>query len=84
MERVALYVDDLLVYGRTFEEYMTRLRRVLERLEEYNITVNPTKCEFGMSEVEYTGYVLNERGYTLSDERKEAVFTSRSPWWENK
>jgi transposase InsO family protein len=76
---VSLYVDDLLVYGRTFEEYMTRLRRVLERLEEYNITVNPTKCEFGMSEVEYTGYVLNERGYTLSDERKEAVFNIPQP-----
>jgi hypothetical protein len=65
---VELYLDDLLVYASTFPEFLARLREVLGRLEKHNITLNPTKCEFGLSEVEYVGYVINEQGYTLSDE----------------
>jgi hypothetical protein len=80
---VELYLDDLLVHASTFPEFMSRLRKVLERLEKHNITLNPTKCEFGLSEVEYVGYVINEQGYTLSDERKERSFRSRSPRWES-
>jgi Reverse transcriptase (RNA-dependent DNA polymerase) len=76
---VELYLDDLLVHASTFPDFMSRLRKVLERLEKHNITLNPTKCEFGLSEVEYVGYVINEQGYTLSDERKEAVFQIPRP-----
>jgi len=76
---VELYLDDLLVHATTFPEYMTRLRKVFERLEKHNITLNPTKCEFGLSEVEYVGYVINEQGYTLSEGRKEAVFQIPRP-----
>ena len=80
---VELYVDDLLIYGSTFEEYITRLRAVFQRLRERGITINPTKCEFGLSEVEYVGYVINERGYTLSEERKEKVFQIPPPIVDN-
>jgi len=77
--KVELYMDDLLVYGSTFAEYMSNLRQVLEALRGKKITLNPTKCEFGMSETEFVGYEINPEGYTLSDERKEAVFNIPEP-----
>ena len=62
MHGVELYFDDLLVCCSTFPEFLARLREVLVRLEKHKITFNPTKCEFGLSEVEYVGYVINEQG----------------------
>ena len=46
---VELYVDDLLVYGSSFEEFITRLRDVFARFRLRNITANPTKCELGLT-----------------------------------
>ena len=40
--------DDLIVHGKIIEEHDQSLHKVLQRLEEKNLTLNPTKCEFCM------------------------------------
>jgi hypothetical protein len=74
-----LYLDDILIYARTHEEFLERLRKVFERLRKHKLTVNPTKCSFGMSEVEYVGHVINEKGLSFSHEKKEKVFNIPKP-----
>jgi hypothetical protein len=58
--KVELYMDDLLVYGSTFAEFKSNLRQVLEALRARKITLNPTKCEFGMSETGFVGYEISQ------------------------
>ena len=79
--KVELYVDDLLVYGSTFEEYMYNLRQVFLALERHEITLNPTKCEFGMSETEFVGYDINEKDYGLNEfgKAQRSGLPARSP-----
>jgi len=60
---VMLYIDDICVYARDFNEYKTKLKAVLERLRAHNIKVNPTKCKFNLPEVQFDGHVINERGW---------------------
>ena len=43
---VLVYLDDLLVFSRTLEEHEQKLDRVLSRLEEYGLKLNPEKCQF--------------------------------------
>ena len=74
-----LYLDDILIYARSHEEFLERLRKVFERLRKHKLTVNPTKCSFGMSEVEYVGHVINEKGLSFSHEKKEKVFNIPKP-----
>ena len=50
-----LYIDDLIVYGSTEEDFLERLDQVFKRLKEYNITCNPDKCRFGVESIEYMG-----------------------------
>ncbi len=59
---VELYLDDVLVYATNDEEFLERLRIVLERFRQYNITLNPKKCYFGLAEVEFVGHVLKSDG----------------------
>ena len=68
-----LYIDDLVIWASTYEEYVTRLEEILERFKRHNITVNPKKCQFLMTEIEYVGHVLNEKGIAMTEERKAHV-----------
>ncbi len=50
---VELYLDDVLVYATSEDELIERSRTVFIRHREFNITLNPKKCSFGMEEVEF-------------------------------
>ena len=52
---VAVYLDDIFIFSETFEEHMTHLRTVLQRLEQVNFKLNPKKCCFGCQVVIYLG-----------------------------
>ena len=41
-----VYLDDLIVYGRTLEEHEELLLKVLDRLQEYGLKVSIDKCQF--------------------------------------
>jgi hypothetical protein len=74
-----LYLDDIIVYGDTEEEFLNNLSQVFERLRKFGITVNPAKCRFGLSEIEYVGHVINENGLTFSTEKREEVLNFPLP-----
>ena len=57
-----LYLDDILIFGDTEEEFCSQLEQVLKRLLDHKITVNPEKVELGLDEVEFVGHVLNAGG----------------------
>ncbi len=62
MVTVELYLDDVLVYATTEEEFTERLGKLFQRFRQHNITLNPKKCAFGMEEVEFVGHILKVDG----------------------
>ena len=68
-----VYIDDFIVWAQTEDELITRLEAVFMRLSEKNLKLNPKKCRFGMTEVEYCGHVINDKGTTFSAERISEV-----------
>lgn len=75
----SIYIDDLLVYGKTEDELINNLRLVFERLKKYNVALKGSKCSFGLTELVYLGHVINEHGKRLSEERTEKVLALRTP-----
>lgn len=59
---VCLFVDDLLVYGRSKQEHDYRLMKVLERCREINLKLNINKCKFGLNEIKYLGHIITPNG----------------------
>ncbi|KZS04597.1 Uncharacterized protein APZ42_032421 [Daphnia magna] len=57
-----VYLDDILVFGRTFEEHLARLELVLTALERANLTLNIEKCVFGEGIVSHLGHVIDAEG----------------------
>lgn len=56
------YIDDIIVYGRTWEEHNRRLEIVLRRLREYGFHTRANKCKFGYHQVKFLGHLVSEEG----------------------
>jgi transposase InsO family protein len=74
-----LYIDDVLVFGKTDDEFASNLKTVFQRFRKHNITLNPKKCKFGMDHVEYVGRVISKDGVTFSDTKREKVLNFPLP-----
>jgi hypothetical protein len=70
---VELYLDGILVYASDQSKFIVRLRNVFNRFRQYNITLNPKKCIFGLEEVKFVGHVLKPDGVCFSAQRREKV-----------
>ena len=68
-----VYLDDILVVGRTLEEHVFNLSWVLDRLREANLRLKPSKCYIARREVEYLGHIVSHRGITADPKKIEAV-----------
>ena len=73
MDGVICYLDDILVSGRTEEEHLTNLRKVLERLQEHGIRAKRAKCTFLKTSVQYLGHVIGANGLHATDAKIEAI-----------
>ncbi len=76
---VELYLDDVLIYATKDEDFLERLRIVFERFRQFNITLNPKKCYFGLAEVEFIGHVLKTVGICFSTEKRTKVLNFALP-----
>ncbi|XP_063952108.1 uncharacterized protein K02A2.6-like [Lytechinus pictus] len=59
---VQVYLDDILVTGRTELEHYENLDKVLTRLEERNLTLRQEKCRFAQESIEFLGHVIDRSG----------------------
>lgn len=57
-----VYIDDIIVWGKTKEEHDERLAKVLKLAKENNVKFNLNKCNFGKNKIEYMGHVISDRG----------------------
>ena len=79
IEGVLNIADDLVVHGKSIEEHDQSLHKVLQRLEEKNLTLNPLKCEFRMDKVVFMGLLLSKYGIGPTEERVPTVLEAAQP-----
>jgi hypothetical protein len=61
-EKCLLYLDDILVFGKTFEETLHNFENVLQRLKSANLKMKPSKCLLFQTSLEYLGHKLSDKG----------------------
>ena len=57
-----VYLDDIIIYARDIPDHSKKLQEVFERLRQFNLKLQPTKCEFMRKEVNYLGHVITDQG----------------------
>ena len=76
---VAVYIDDILVTGKTDEEHLDTLDRVLTRLQEKGLRLKKRKCEFMRPSVEYLGHIISAEGLRPTQEKVRAINDAPAP-----
>ena len=57
-----VYIDDIIVYGATFEQHLERVDQVLARIQDARLKLRPDKCHMLQTEVVFLGHVVSNDG----------------------
>ena len=68
-----IYLDDVIVYGKSFEEEISRLGKVFCRLQDAGLKLKPQKCVLFQKQVTYLGHIVSERGVAPDPAKIESV-----------
>ncbi|KRY00880.1 Retrovirus-related Pol polyprotein from transposon 17.6, partial [Trichinella patagoniensis] len=68
-----VYLDDIIVFGKTEEEHLERLEGVLSRLQSVGLKIKPEKCQLMRQSVHYLGHVVTQHGIGTDPEKTAAV-----------
>lgn len=77
--RCFVYLDDLIVFGRSLIDHNKNLIQVFDRLREVNLKIHPGKCSFLRKEVLYLGHVISDNGILPDPTKSSAIKNYPTP-----
>ena len=70
---VVVFLDDILIFSKTWEEHLTHVRTIFTALREQQLYCKPSKCLFGATETLYLGHVITGSTIAPDPQKLEAV-----------
>jgi len=74
-----VYIDDIVVYSRTFEEHLRHVELVLKAIATSKITLSPPKCHLGYRSIVVLGNKVSRLGLSTHHEKLKAVWELEAP-----
>lgn len=68
-----IYLDDIIVVAEIFEQMITRLKLMFDRLKQAGLKLKPKKCELFAKEVFFLGHVLTQEGIATDPEKIRSI-----------
>ena len=68
-----VYLDDTIVYSKSFEEHVCHLNEIFSRLIKAGLKLNPDKCIFASDEVSYLGFIVTTEGIKPDPDKVKAI-----------
>ena len=72
-EYLLCYLDDILVYSKTFEEHLQHLRQILRKIATTGLKLRWEKCQFLAKDVTYLGHSISADGISCQDDKIQVV-----------
>ncbi|XP_046400760.1 uncharacterized protein K02A2.6-like [Ischnura elegans] len=69
LKGVVVYLDDILVQASSKEELWQRVREALSRISTAGLRLRPEKCQFGVTSIQFVGYLINGHGIFPTNEK---------------
>ncbi|XP_029968702.1 uncharacterized protein LOC115403829 [Salarias fasciatus] len=77
--QVLVYLDDIIVFGKSLEEHEERLLKVLDRLGETGLKLSLDKCQFCQPKVKYLGHIVSAEGVSPDPAKIESITSWPQP-----
>ena len=72
-------IDDCFIWGDSEETHDANLNATLTRIQEKGLTLNPEKCVFKQTELEFFGMKFSKEGIAITDEKIKALKEAKLP-----
>ncbi|GES81620.1 enzymatic polyprotein, putative [Rhizophagus clarus] len=74
-----VYLDNIIIYSNTFEQYLDHLQQVFDQLENAGLKLNSDKCSFVKDELEFLGHVISSKGKRTNPAKVQKVKNFPAP-----
>ena len=74
-----VYLDDIIVFSKTFNEHLHHLERVLAALQAKALVLNPPKCVIADTTIDYLGHTISRDKITPMQDKIEAILQIKEP-----
>lgn len=78
-KNMLVYVDDICVFSKNFDEHLEHLNELFSRLRKAGMTLNPKKCKFAAKQVKYLGQVISKDGIHVDPDKTKVIDTFPTP-----
>jgi len=66
---VLVYIDDIVVYAGSHQEFAEHLEEVLKRLRGANLKLKPSKVKLFQREIAFLGHRISQEGVAMDPEK---------------
>ena len=74
-----VYIDDIVIYSKSYEEHLVHLDKVLEAIEQAGITLSPKKCHLFYGSILLLGHKVSRLGLSTHAEKVSAIMDLERP-----
>ena len=74
-----VYLDDILIFSKTFDEHLERLATVFDRLDRCSLKLKPSKCSLFQRKVSFLGHVVSGHGIECDPDKVASNATWPTP-----
>ena len=74
-----MFIDDILVYSKDWEDHDTHLELVLETLRNEQLYAKLSKCEFWFGEVSFIRHIVSKEGIRVDPKKIEVIIEWKPP-----
>src|SRR5260370_3994684 len=68
-----VYIDNIVVYSKSYNEHLAHLDQVLQAVKEAQITLSPKKCHFAYTSILLLGQKVSHLGLSTHAEEAKAI-----------
>ena len=76
---VMVYIDDIVIYSKNFQEHLSHLELVFDRLSKFGLQIKAEKCRFALPEIKLLGFMLNSQGIRANPVKTSSIANMPSP-----
>ncbi len=74
-----VYLDDIIIYGKMFEETFANLKLVMAHIREHNLLAKARKCELFEMSIAFLGHFVSEEGIATNPKKVEKIYNLSAP-----
>ncbi|EXX70442.1 enzymatic polyprotein, putative [Rhizophagus irregularis DAOM 181602=DAOM 197198] len=76
---VEVYIDDIMIHSKNFEDHIIHVTKVLQKLREHNLVVKLKKSRFCEQQIEFLGHEIGKEGIKPNSKKVETISKIKEP-----